>query len=35
MATVLMVFPESQLTKFQTFVLMFAEFKGGAGLAPL
>jgi len=28
-------FPESQLTKFQTFMLMFAEFRGaGAGSAP-
>ena len=30
-----MVFAESQLTKFQTFMRMFAEFRGGgAGSAP-
>jgi len=30
-----MIFPESQLTKFQTFMLMFAEFKGGGRFGPL
>ena len=30
-----MIFPDSQLTKFQTFMLMFAEFRGGGGSAPL
>jgi len=28
-------FPNSQLTKFQTFMLMFAQFKGGAVRPPL